>query len=565
MLGEGEEASEVEFSPLEGIALFDDPMQDDWGDTGYLSQGSGSISYVAEPGIDAETARTAFAKRRDDVAASIAQHMQEVSGNGSDYNNLASNNLFFRSRYQSTNVVFDQMNKAIDAVENDEVLSNLADVTESLAFNKMSIEYNDDADISDILNQWAAHVDLDSRLREIWRELFKVSQCYIGIHWAEMAFVPRNRIAEEMGKNSRKRRKVISLVVPESFTLMDPTKILPVGGLMFDNQKYAYLASEAEHEAFLKVFNGEVEDPYALEMFVGRYSPNGEEAALAKGYEKRMWLFKKHALIRHTLTKAQYERFCPVRMKSTFPLLDLKSHLRNADRSVLIGATNFIVVIKRGSDRWPAKPVEIAQLKEESRVIARMPVIVGDHRLSVEIVTPNSDNTLKRDRYDALDERILMSAMGTFRAGATASSGSGEGVLWDMKVVARGIESRRHEIARTLEAEVFGVIVQANETLTERPKMIFNPRRVAVGLDSGILNAILAIRDRGDLSRQTTLEELDYSQDTEYYRRKQERKYYDDEFKSQVPFSTPATETFNPKQEKEGGEEKDGNAGTREE
>ena len=51
----------------------------------------------------------------------------------------------------------------------------------------------------------------------------------------------------------------------------------------------------------------------------------------------------------------------------------MKGHLRSADRSALVGNTNFIVLVTKGSDKMPAKPGEIENLQEQVKVIARMP------------------------------------------------------------------------------------------------------------------------------------------------------------------------------------------------
>jgi len=96
-------------------------------------------------------------------------------------------------------------------------------------------------------------------------------------------------------------------------------------------------------------------------------------------------------------------------------------------------------------------------------------------------------------------------------------------------------------ILRSLEKHVFKAILDKNEgVLDEFPSLEFAPKRITLDFGADVINAILKLRDRGDISRETMLEELDYDQDTEALRRGRERVIYDDTFQSQTPHSSPA-------------------------
>jgi hypothetical protein len=520
---------------------------------------------------------------RDELAAVMDQWTRNVNSQTS----MASETLFFRNRYVMTSNVFDQMMQCADAVEHDEVLGAVADTTEGLAFQRIALECAD-PDQQDVWNQICTQLRLQRRVREIWRELFKSSQAYVGIWWDKKTFTVRTPptgivvpedgdsistwpantpvdtqlgpVHNDMGpdgtpggqqspKQKRKRRKQYTGIVPTALTLFDPTKVMPVGTLLFGKERFAYLANEVEHEAFCAVFNGDLYDDMAMRMLEGHYVPTPKEMNLLNKQHKSvrsLWLFRPDAIVRLHLTKSHYERFSPVRLKSILPLLEMKQHLRASDRATLIGATNFIIVLKRGSDKLPARSGEIDQLREQARVIARMPILVGDHRLAVEIVTPSLDHTLDGQRYNTLDERIIMRALGTFRMGGVQAGRSDNPANTDA-VIVHNIESRRNQIAEDLELDLFKLILDKNgdneKFLTEAPNITFHPRRVNLGTDANLINAILQVRDRGDISRETMLEELDYNQEVEYLRRKRE-KPMDDVFQSSVPFSSPGSNPF---------------------
>src|SRR5438094_251437 len=80
-----------------------------------------------------------------------------------------------------------QMRMAYDAAESDDVVSSVVEATEALAFSKMGVT-TEDEDEEDIWNQICADLDMDARLREIWRELFVVSQCYVAVWWDRKSY-----------------------------------------------------------------------------------------------------------------------------------------------------------------------------------------------------------------------------------------------------------------------------------------------------------------------------------------------------------------------------------------
>lgn len=550
-------------------------IDNDFGD--YFDEGTTrapyTVSYINEAGVPEEVAEEAVGRIRDELASQMDTWSRQLN---SEINGTGSSNLFFRNRYSLSAKVFDQFRACSDAVEYDNILSTTSDVLEALAFQSVTMESND-TDEANIWNQIAEDIEIDARLREVFREIFKVSQCYVGVIWGNKSYkvetnpiekagppdplvedpesgalVKKSTLTGKDGEEStpakRARRKEYDLVVPRALTILDPTKVLPVGQLMFGMERYAYLASKSEHDAFMAsaqnvLAGGEPTDGLSSQMLEGWYSPNAsaEELNLAGGSSDYMWLFKPQALFRHTMTKAQYERFAAVRLNSIMAILDQKQQLMASDRAHLIGSTNFIIVLKRGSDAHPAKPGEVAQLRSQARTLARMPILVGPHDLSVEIITPNMDFTLSEERYRVLDSRLLHRALGTFDPGLSTAEGDANQMS---QVVSRSIEGRRRDIVSTFKNKLFRLIQEVNEDMDDIPTVALHPRRVIVDWDVNIINGILKLRDRGDLSRETTLEEFDYDQDVEALRRKEEAELYDPFFKSSIPFSSPDSNPF---------------------
>lgn len=443
--------------------------------------------------------------------------------------------LFERDRYVTPQNIYAQMRMAYQAVDDDDIASAVADTTEALALSKVTF-YAEDKNEEDIYNQIAADLDLDSRLREMWKELFTVSQFYCGIWWTRKTYRVRGKT--DKGNQSR---KTYTVRVPEAITLLDPLKIVPVGNLMFNQEQLAYVATRDEAVAFDDI-QRRLNDPVVSRLIMGRYTPNEDEKKWLtnEGIDPtNLYLLNPANVFRHNLTRPQFRRLSPVRMKPVFELLDMKHQLRSMDRAHLIGGTNFIVLIKKGSDALPAEQAEIQNLQENVKTIARLPVIVGDHRLAVEIITPSVDKTLESDRYATLDTRITARLYGMFmlnERGAGTNSDNSSGLV---KVISRGLESRRHMLMRSMERHILGPMFEKNDSFTTAPKLRFYPAKIDLTFDNNFAKFLLDLRAANELSRETLLSQFDLDQSDEAAMLEREREQYDDIFLTQVPFSTP--------------------------
>jgi hypothetical protein len=452
--------------------------------------------------------------------------------------------IFMRDRYVAPAQFYEQMKLAYHALETDDIVAGVAESTESLAFSGMSF-FAADRDEQDVYNQMAQRIDLDARMREIWRELFAVSQVYIAVWSSQQTFKMRGTTPQGIA-----RKKTITCVAPQGMTLLDPLKIVPVGLPLFGKEQLAYIASREEESRFNEIvvapfdprFENRTRDEIVERFIVGRYTPDrieSAELATLGVNPSSLWLLNPENVFSHSLTKPGYSRVAPVRMRSVFELLDMKQQLRQMERAHLIGATNFIVLITKGSDQIPARPEEIANLQTMVKTVARVPILIGDHRLSVEIVTPKIDNTLRAERHNTLDSRLTARLYQMFMLGNYAAGAGGDDSVKLVKVIARGMESRRHMIMRSLEKHVFRPMFEGNEVLTTRPKLQFHPRSIALDFDAAYASFLFDLRQANDLSRETILSQFDLSQELEAKLREREQEEYDEIFKTQVPFSAP--------------------------
>lgn len=484
-------------------------------------------------GVSGQDISDAF--RKNPELRSIASWIDSVNpafaASNSRNRSTRSGGIIERDRYVTPDGVFDQFKVARDAASNDDTVSNVLETTEALVFNTIRVDCAD-PDEEEVWNQIIEEMDLDDALHQMWRELFTYSQFNCAMQWD-------NRTFQLEGKGEKRaRRKKYDITTVTALSILDQLKVVPVGNFLFGEERLAWVATNRiEAESIDNVLAGKnTTDHVVQSLLTDRMHVDQQEKArlselLGTGDFTNLFYMNPKNVFRHTATKPDYERFAPVRMASVFELLDLKHQLRQMDRAHIMGATNFIVLIKKGSDQQPATAGEIANLNANVKTVARTPLIVGDHRLDVEIITPKIDVTLDPKRYNNLDSRIMARLYQMFHTGGFSAGTSGDDSLKLVRVVARGLESRRKALKRTVEKNVLLPIWRANPDLKSKPSLQFSPRHVALDFDPNFIQLMLALYMNGDLSRDTMHGLVDVDQSAEAHRREIEDEFgWDDIF-----------------------------------
>lgn len=426
--------------------------------------------------------------------------------------------------YVGSDAIFDQFRTASFAAKNDDIVSNALEVTEQLAFKTVTMECGND-DETNIANQMIDNIDLEKRMREIWRELFTVSQCYISVLWERKDFKVKGN-----SKGGTKRKKVFkNLLVPKGLTVLDPCRIIPVGNFMFGQERLAYIADVGEAKSIRETLaDANSSDLIVKSLFDQEYKPSlSESMELSEltgqsNLLNRLFLLNEKNVWRITHTRPAYQRFADVRMVSVFEILDQKHQLRASDRSDLLGNLNCIVLVKKGSDKYPAKGNELAGAAAQMQQSAKVPLIVSDHRLEIEIITKKTDNVLRPERYNTLNSSITSRLFQILNTGNYSSGSALDDSSKLFKVIASTMEARRDEIRDSIMDKVIERIWEENDSLDGEPNMIFNPRRIALEFNPQFTEMIFQLFVRGDVSRDTMLAELDISQEQEAAKRERE-------------------------------------------
>lgn len=481
-----------------------------------------------------------------DLREQLAPRMRQVAAQLSrwvDQTRAVTNRstLFDRAAYVPSENVYDQMRMARAAVQNDDIVGGIAEVTEGLAFDGVKWESRD-ADDSDVFNQMAAEQDLDAVVRRMWREQFTYGTCILGFWWDRGEFKVRGTT-----KKGNKRKQSYSVWYPKAITTLDACKVVPVGMMQFGQERLAWQGTQIEIAQYVSMLDGILQDELMERFYAGQYLPSDIDEVqelVAVGVDiNRLILLNDEIVKRHTLTKPDHLRFPDVRLKRVFKMLDLKQQLMEADRVSLIGAANYILLVKKGDKDDPAYPEEIDNLKQNFDYVAKLPVIISDHRLAIEIITPKQDMVLSTEKYDVLDNRIASTLLGLFGAVGSRSGNRGDTSLQEARLVARNLENKRHMIKRFLERTIARAVVEhpKNEgVFDEEPNLTFVPKNIQLDSDNGMAAQIVALRTMNELSRESTLEYFGFDQQIEAMRRTlEDESGLDDTFQTMVPYNSP--------------------------
>jgi hypothetical protein len=218
------------------------------------------------------------------------------------------------------------------------------------------------------------------------------------------------------------------------------------------------------------------------------------------------------------------------------------------DFALLQGGMNFIVVAKKGTDERPALQPEIENLKQVVRTASRTGVIVGDHRLQFEIITPDLSELLSREKRTLLGRRIAMTMLGLPESG-TDNSSSSAATAAELELMARVISSDRNDVRRHVENNIYEEAAKRNRELNSGVPRIWFPKIVLQGTNY-FTDYVLKLRDRGDIPRKTAVEAAGFDWEAGVEQRKRELKDGIDD--TMMPAAMPFQEDGNPQDNNSG-------------
>jgi hypothetical protein len=511
----------------------------------------GELKGTVGPSGDPPPADSVIIDNRTDlpdnaVREAIMSHWVENAalqfGTPSSFQLYATNqgsNMLARSPFRTPSNVVEEIKLARQIADADDDIGAVIGQVIATAYRDGMQNLHPDQSTLELFNQMAYRMNLDSVLKELLREYLISGQINT------IQLFTRSRL--NFTPPGTDRRVQAQLTMP-MVGVLPAENIRVISMDVFGTGELAYDVTDPKLKDWLdEFFNPRTsaakrnkmrdEQPVIAAIFTDRIEVDYNDTDMFSA-GKTLYKLNSELVHRSTMPKGA-DAYPRPPMTANFALLEAKRLLNIMDYSLLQGGTNYIVIAKQGSDKLPAQQPEIDNLTDQVRSASRTGVLVGDHRLSVEIITPKLDELLSAPKRKLIGRKLAMRLL-RIPEQVTPDPGN-EGARGEMEFMGNTITSDRHDVKRHVERHVYSKIVDRNRAAFPKgPPSIWHQRIVLAGVKDFFSN-VQAARDRGDIPRKWAVEVLGFDYEAGVAQREREREQGHDEIMvpGSVPFSQP--------------------------
>lgn len=447
-------------------------------------------------------------------------------------------NMLTRSPFRTPSNVIEEIKLARQVAETDDDIASVIGQAVNTAFKDGMQNLHEDEATLGLFNEVAKNANLDIQLKELYREyLITGSVTTLQLFSRQrLSFTPSGTEERVQAQLSVPR---IGILPAENLRVMS-NDIFGEGSLAYDVTDQAlkdWLDAYFDRASPARRAQMAREQPIMAALFTGKVTvPFNDQDMFSAG--KTLYTLNPRMVHRTTMPKGANAYARPP-MTSNFALLEAKRLLNIMDYALLQGGTNYIVVAKQGSDKLPAQQPEIDNLTDQVRAASRTGVLVGDHRLEIEIITPNLSELLEPKKRKLIGRKLAMAIL-RIPEQVTEDPGS-EGAKQELEFTANTVTADRRDIKRHVERFTYEQVVSRNPTTFKKgaPSLWF-PKIILSGVKD-FYDSVVKARDRGDIPRAWAVEVLGFDYDSGVAQRKREKERGDDEVMTPgaVPFDSP--------------------------
>jgi hypothetical protein len=462
----------------------------------------------------------------------------------STYSNSGS--LMTRAKWHPPQNIIEEICMARELAERDDDVAATIGMMVALAFGDgMQHAHRDEVTVS-MFDEIADEAMLIEKFKEMYREWLISHQIVTAVVYRRdsVSFTP-------MGADRQRSRNVSLPMV----AVLPTEQIRVIGNDIFGNAKLAYRPFSGRQEQWLmEYFSDQTsagrkaemrkQDPILTTLLTSQVAwDNSTEGGVSWVYGDLrdpvigdyVYTLNPQFVSRLTGPKGQWQHPRPM-LTRNMPLLEAKRLLTIMDYCLLEAGANFLLVVKKGSDARPALPEEIANLRDTVVRASRAGVLIGDHRVNVEIITPKLDELLNPEKRKLIGRKLSSALLRTPDI-ANADGGAAQEILTITEILARVVNSDRDDLRRHMRKAVYKPTAARNDISVP---MIWFPKIILQGLQF-FSDLVLGLRDRGDIPRSYAVEWAGWDWTAAVERRKQEKASGDDKVMTPaaVPFSSP--------------------------
>lgn len=451
--------------------------------------------------------------------------------------------LMTRMEYKAPGSIEEEIRLARHMAERDDDVSAVIGEMIGLAFSDGVEVKHADEKTQALFTSINEAIDIEGVLANMYREWLIAAQVNTAMLFS------REELEYEMSQATRTLKA--SMAVPRVGVLASEN-VRVIGNDTFGTAILAYDPDTERLRRWLReYFNPQTtpgrkaemgrEDRVAANLFLREIRVDPLDFEQPTSSVGKLYVLNPKVVQRLTMPKGSWRYPRPM-LTRNFPLLEAKRLLNVMDFALLQGGSNFIVVAKKGSDQRPAKPAEIANLREVVRRASKVGLIVGDHRLNFEIITPKLDELLNPAKRRLIGRKLAMAMMRI----AEHPNESGEEQSAEAEVLSRVVAWDRGRIASHVKRNVYAETVRRNPDLLKSPASLWFLRIILQG-SQYFTDFVLKLRDRGDISRKTAVQAGGFDYEAELQERERELESGHDEVL--IPGTVPHTSPQQPGQQ----------------
>lgn len=458
------------------------------------------------------------------------------------YATNGSSSMMTRTPFRAPMNIVEEIKLARQVAETDDDIVAVIGQAINTAFRDgMQNQHEEEATLH-LFNECAKAMNLDVQLKELYREYLIANQV------TTLSLFSRQRLA--FTPSGTQERVQAQISVPR-IGVLPAENIRVVSNDIFGEGELAYDVTDVALKDWLDTYFARTttaaikfkmarENPVMAALFTGTVQvPFNDQDMFSAG--KTLYTLNPRMVHRTTMPKGAVAYPRPA-LTANFALLEAKRLLNIMDYSLLQGGTNYIVVVRQGSDKLPAQQPELDNLVDQVRSASRTGVLVGDHRLTVDIITPNLTELLNAEKRKLIGRKMAMALL-RIPEQVTHDAG-GDGAKQEMTWVENSVTSDRHDVKRHVERFVYDEIVKRNPTTFRKgaPRLWF--QRIVLTGGKDFFEQVVKARDRGDIPRKYAVEVLGFDYEAGRAQRSREKEAGDDELMvpGSVPFDSPANQ-----------------------
>lgn len=456
---------------------------------------------------------------------------QNYTGHGS---------MLSRREYRTPTNVIDEIRVARDLAERDDDVAAAIGSQIATAFESGMENFHEDERTVGLFNAIAREANLDLVLKEMYREYLIASSV------TTISLFTRQNLEWRPADGNLREESVATPVIG----ILPAENIRVLGDDTFGTGTLAYDPEDERLRSWLDAYFSPSTSP-AKKAEMGRQNRvaaaiftevlTEQELAgtdLSPYYSGKLYKLNPRLVHRTTMPKGSWNYPRPL-LTRNFALLEAKRLLNILDFSLLQGGSNFIVVVKKGTDQRPAQPGEMTNLQNVVRAASKTGVIVGDHRLNIEVITPDLTELLNPGKRRLIGRKLSMALLRVPESGV--EDPGTEGMKTEIELMSRVISGDRQDIKRHVERFIYKETARRNKRVFPQgaPKLWF-PKIILQG-SQYFTDYVIKLRDRGDIPRKWAVEAGGFDYEAGVQQRQRELDAGDDQVLTPgaVPHSSP--------------------------